>query len=390
MTEEIKPTPAFELYSTERSRDPHKQFAQLRQAGGVAHADELGGYWILTRYRDVVAAAQNPGVFSSRYITIPRDVGGESLEERPPITLDPPRHQGFRRTLIAGFSPGQANKLEPEIRKLARNALSGLVDRGGCDAAEDYAKKIPVGVMCTLMGVPMEMERDFFRWANDIFESGDQDRAAAAAVEIGAFFDEAISRRKEMPREDLISVLSEAEYNGMRLSHKELVGALTLVLIAGLDTVWSVLSNVLLYLGQNRQVRRQLIENPDLLPTAVEEFLRYFAPASLGRVTTEAVTVGGVKLDDDATVLLAFPSANRDAEQFDRADEVVLDRSNNSHLAFGVGAHRCLGMHIARLELTVAISEWLRAIPDYEIVDPEKVEYSIGQVWGPRSVPVRF
>jgi len=380
----------FDIYDPAFAQDPHATWKLLRDKCPVAHSAAQGGYWALTRYQDVVNAAADPRRYSSRSITVPRQLGGTELADRPPITYDPPRHIAYRRLVLPGFSTRQATRWRPEMERLARSAIESFIDKGHCDAASEYARAIPVGVMCSIYGAPTTLEPQFRSWAHDIFRSDDMTRGQQAIEEISAYFLGEIEDRRASPREDMVSLLLQSEVSGQRLTQSELLGALTLILVAGLDTVWSVLSNTLRYLATDAGPRRQLVAEPDLMPTAIEEFLRVFAPAAVARVTTCPVAVDGVEIAADESVLLAFPAANRDPAMFPDPDSVILDRANNKHVAFGYGPHRCLGSALARLELEVALTEWLRAIPDFELEPGAAIEYSPGQNWGPTAVPVRF
>jgi cytochrome P450 len=380
----------FDIYDPAVAADPHAAWKQLREQCPVAHSEAQGGYWVLTRYADVVAAAADPRHYSSKSITVPRQLGGTELADRPPITYDPPRHIAYRRLVLPGFSTRQALRWRPEMERLARTAIESFIGTGHCDAASEFARAIPVGVMCSIYGAPTTLEPQFRSWAHDIFRSDDMTRGQQAIEEISAYFLAEIEDRRSHPGEDMVSLLLESEVDGQRLTEPELLGALTLILVAGLDTVWSVLSNTLRYLATDADARRRLAAEPALIPAAVEEFLRVFAPAAVARVTTCPVAVDGVEIGGDESVLLAFPAANRDPEMFPEPDRVVLDRANNKHVAFGYGPHRCLGSALARLELEVALTEWLRAIPDFELEPGSKIEYSAGQNWGPNAVPVRF
>jgi cytochrome P450 len=380
----------FDIYDPAVAADPHAAWKQLREQCPVAHSEAQGGYWVLTRYADVVSAAADPRHYSSKSITVPRQLGGTELADRPPITYDPPRHIAYRRLVLPGFSTRQALRWRPEMERLARTAIESFIGAGHCDAASQFARAIPVGVMCSIYGAPTALEPQFRSWAHDIFRSDDMTRGQQAIEEISAYFLAEIEDRRAHPGEDMVSLLLESEVDGQRLTEPELLGALTLILVAGLDTVWSVLSSTLRYLATDADARRRLAAEPTLIPTAVEEFLRVFAPAAVARVTTCPVAVDGVEIGADESVLLAFPAANRDPEMFPEPDRVILDRASNKHVAFGYGPHRCLGSALARLELEVALTEWLRAIPDFELEPDCKIEYSAGQNWGPNAVPVRF
>lgn len=387
------PAPAaeqFDLYDPTQMQDPHARYADLRERCPVAHTDADDGYWVVTRYADVAAATVDTRTFSSRYCLIPRDQFGPEFAERPPITLDPPAHTAFRRLLLPGFTNQQIGRWEPTVREVVRSTLAAIKDTGGCDASEDFAKKIPLGVICAMLGVPPSIEERFTEWTHALVGSNDPDRMLAAAGEIGAFLNEQVEEHLRTQADDLITVLMTSEIDGERLSRPELLGSLVLILVAGLDTTWAALGSSLIHLAKHPEDRRRLVEDPSLIPTAVEEFLRFYAPVALARVTTAATELGGAHLAEDEMVLLAWPSANRDPDAFPDPDRVVLDRSPNAHLAFGRGPHRCIGSALARLELRIALEEWLAAIPDYELVDPDAISYTTGHVWGPREIAVRF
>jgi cytochrome P450 len=384
------PVASIDLYDPAFTQDPHARFKQLRERCPVAYSDAHGGFWTLTRYDDVVAAANDTASFSSKSVTIPRDLGGEAVAEHPPITLDPPRHIDFRRLLLPGFSTRKIASWEPTMQKLARDALAGFLDRGECDAAVEYARAIPVGVMCPLFGAPLEREPQFRQWAHDIYVGSDLARAETAATELHDYFVAELADRRVTPGDDMVTLLINSTIDGAPLPDEEMVGALSMLLVAGMDTVWNVLSNSLLYLATHPTDRRRLVEQPELLPSAIEEFLRVYTPASPARVSKCPVTIGATDVEADASVMLALPSANRDADVFPDPDQVDLERSPNRHIAFGSGPHRCIGAPVARLELQVALAEWLQAIPEFELQPDAVIEYSSGQVWGPRSVPVTF
>ena len=192
------------------------------------------------------------------------------------------------------------------------------------------------------------------------------------------------------PRADLIGFLMDQTIDGKPLSEQHLLGTLRLLLLAGIDTTWSSISHTLLHLARTPEHRRRLVAEPALMPTAIEEFLRVLAPVSVARLVVKDQEVGGCRFAAGEMVLLPYPAANRDPEKFDRPDEVVLDRQENRHSTFGLGIHRCIGSNLARMELTVAIEEWLRRIPEFELEEGAELNWSRGLVRGPRSVPVRF
>jgi cytochrome P450 len=196
-----------------------------------------------------------------------------------------------------------------------------------------------------------------------------------------------VNDHMENPREDLISFLLNAEIMGQKLSLEHTVGTVILLLIAGIDTTWSGIGSSLWHLASNSVDRRRLVENPDMIPAAIEEFLRAYAPVTMARIVKEDMEFHGVQMKQEDWVLLPFPAANRDDKQFADAHVVQIDREENRHAAFGLGIHRCLGSNLARLEMNVAIEVFLKRFPDFSVDPNEMVTWSTGQVRGPRSLP---
>lgn len=318
----------------------------------------------------------------------------------PPITSDPPFHEKARRLLLPAFSPRAIRPLEESTREFCRGLVTGLVGERGpggvIDAATDYAQHIPVRVIARMLGVP-ESDGDRFRgFIHRILETGGQSEPVDPADTLWAYLVGAVedhqargdSEHADSADRDLIDFLLAAELDGRPLGPDHVIGTIALLLIAGIDTTWSAIGASIWHLAQHPEQSRFLVDNPDAMPTAVEELLRAYAPVTMARKVAKEVQIGDRTLPVGDWVLLSFPSANRDPEAFDRADEVVLDRAKNRHAAFGLGIHRCLGSNLARMELTVALEEWLAAVPEFELADPDAVRWSTGQVRGPRTLPV--
>jgi cytochrome P450 len=211
-----------------------------------------------------------------------------------------------------------------------------------------------------------------------------------AMGETSAYFQAEIEKRRHSPRDDLITQLAAAKIDGQPITEDHLLGALRLILIAGIDTTWSAIGSCFWHLAQHPGDRRRLVEEPELIPTAVEEFLRAYAPVTMAREVVKDTTINGCPMKSGEMVLLSFPAANRDPKMFSDADRVVIDRAENRHAAFGLGIHRCIGSNLARLEITVALQEWLKRIPDFRLDPSAKVTWSEGTVRGPRKLPVLF
>jgi cytochrome P450 len=347
-----------------------------------------------TRYADVAAVAHDVAHFSSRDVGVVG--GGEPLEGMPdiglpPIDADPPVHTAARRLILPWFSHHRVDGYESMTRSLCDELIDEVIGTGRADAAQDYAQRIPVRVISWMLGVPAELADTFTGWVRDTLEFGhDPERSVPAWNAIASFFIGAVEERRADPGDDLVSDLLRAEVDGRPVPDAQILGTLALILVAGVDTTWSSIGSAMWHLATHEDDRRRLVAEPALIPTAVEELLRAYSPVTMARVATEDTTVAGCPVGAGDKVLLSFPAANRDPEVFERADEVVIDRQLNRHVAFGVGIHRCAGSNLARMELRVAVEQWLQRIPEFRLVPGAEVTWAGGQVRGPRRVPVEF
>ena len=371
----------------------------LRQKCPVAHTDRFGGAWLPTRHADVAAIAHDTEHFSSEgvIVTIWKPDGNTApIGYAPPITSDPPFHADARRLLLPAFSPNEMKQWEPATRKACRELLDEIVASGAdvVDAADRYTQHIPVRVIAEMLGVPAEDGDKFRRFIYRLIEAPDEiDEAAIEADDtLDRYLEQVIEDHRANPRDDLVGFLMNAEMGGEPLSDEHIGGTIALLIIAGIDTTWSAIGASLWHLAQVPADRKRLVDDPAILPFAVEEFLRFYAPVTMARLVSKEVEVGGQRLGERDWVLLPFPAANRDPDVFEDADRFIIDRKRNRHVAFGLGIHRCLGSNLARMELQIALEEWMRRIPDFELADadPSAVRWSGGQVRGPRQLPIRI
>jgi cytochrome P450 len=259
------------------------------------------------------------------------------------------------------------------------------------DAAVDYTQHIPVRVIAEMLGLPEEDGDKFRGFIYRILEAPGQNHQMEYEDTLDFYLRQVVEARQENPKEgDLIDFLMNAEMGGEKLTGDHIGGTIALLLIAGIDTTWSSIGAGLWHLAQHPSDRQRLVDDPSVLPFAIEEILRVYAPVTMARMVAEDVEVGGVCMRKDDWTLLPFPAANRDPEAFEDADRFVIDRQRNRHVAFGLGIHRCLGSNLARMELTVAIDEWMKRFPSFSLADPAGVRWSTGQVRGPRELPVRI
>ena len=384
----------FSHMEPEWSADPYSIQDDLRQRCPIAHTDRFGGGWLPTRYDDVAAIAYDTEHFTSRSIIMgnyrpPRELA--PMGGSPPITSDPPFHRDARRLLLPAFTKTAVDKLEPATRMFCHSLVDDLGRKDVVDAARDYAQHIPARVIADMLGFPPEDGPKFREYVASRLEGVNLPQAERI-TRMSALFYYLLGQvhdHLENPRDDLTTLLINAELHGRRLTPSHVVGTMMLLLIAGVDTTASAIGASLWHLAGHPQDRRRLVAEPQLLHTALEEFLRVYAPVTMARLVKDDMHWRGVDMKADDWILLAYPAANRDPEQFDRADQVIVDRQVNQHAAFGLGIHRCLGSHLARMELRVAIEVWLERIGDFSYADEAAVTWSAGQVRGPRTLPLR-
>jgi len=379
--------------------DPYPIWDELRSRCPVAHSQRYGGTWLPLRHEDVAAVAYDTEHFTSRSVVVsemrpgPDDLPAP-IGLAPPITSDPPFHALARRLLLPAFSPKRIEALEPFTRELCVELLDATAGRPVVDAAVDYAQHIPLRVIVRMLGFPQEdadVFRRFIRMVlEDVDQSADEREALAEDGELDAYMDARIAEHLANPQDDLTTFLLDAELDGRKLDPDHVRGTMVLLMIAGIDTTWSAIGAALWHLAQHPADRSRLVAEPDLMPTAVEEFLRAYAPVTMARLVAQDFDFRGHALKEGDWLLLPFPAANRDAEFFPDADKVRIDRTDNRHAAFGLGIHRCIGSNLARMELRVALEEWVKRYPDFDLADPTAVTWSAGQVRGPRTIPVRI
>ena len=332
------------------------------------------GFWVLTRLDSIRSAFQDPRTFSSTAIV--------AYEPDPPYMwipeqLDPPAHTKWRQLLAPRFSPGAVNRLEEKVRRRCVELIEPFAGRGHVDFLRDFARKYPTTIFMELMGLPTGEAAKFMKWEDEILHlPADQDpdrlRAYTAMGEVTAYFSELIAERRREPRDDLISEALTWKIDGEPIPPDALQSFCLLMFMAGLDTVTIQLSYSWWHLATHEEDRRRVATEPSVIPSAIEELLRYYAFVAPGRKVMADVEHQGCPMKKGDMVLLPLCAATRDPEAFEDADKVILDRQVNNHVAFGVGPHRCLGSHLARRELKVAMEEWHKRIPEYRL--PEGAE----------------
>jgi cytochrome P450 len=385
----------FSHTEPEWAADPYSIQDDLRRRCPIAHTGRFGGGWLPTRYDDVAAIAYDTESFSSRSIVMsnfrpPREVA--PVGGTPPISSDPPFHHDARKLLLPAFTRRAVGAQEPATRAFCHSLIDAFAGADVVDAARDYAQHIPMRVIAAMLGFPQEDAPRFRRFVENTLEGVNlpPDERIARMGELFDYLLDQIRDHVDRPRDDLTGYLINAELYGQRLDPSHVAGTIALLLIAGIDTTWSAIGASLWHLAKTPADRERLAAEPALLPAAMEEFLRAYAPVTMARLVKHDMRWQGVDMKADDWILLSFPAANRDPVQFDRAGEVVIDRQANRHAAFGLGIHRCVGSHLARMELRVALEVWLERIPVFGLAEPAAVTWSTGQIRGPRALPLRI
>jgi cytochrome P450 len=385
----------FSHLEPEWSADPYPIQDDLRQRCPIAHTERFGGGWLPTRYEDVASIAYDTGRFSSRAIIMsnfrpPLDIA--PIGGAPPISSDPPFHHDARKLLLPAFTKTAIARQEPATREFCHALIDTFEGQDVVDAAGDYAQHIPMRVIADMLGFPAEDGPQFREFVENTLEGINlpPDERIARMTKLFDYLLAQVRDHLANPRADLTTYLINAELYGSKLEPSHVVGAMTLLLIAGIDTTWSAIGASLWHLARTPADRERLVAEPALLPTGMEEFLRAYAPVTMARLVKNDMHWRGVDMKAEDWILLSFPAANRDPAQFDQAGEVIIDREVNRHAAFGLGIHRCLGSHLARMELRVALEVWLERIPQFSLDDPAAVTWSAGQIRGPRALPLRI
>ncbi len=372
--------------------------ADLAAKGPVVYSTAHGGHWIVTRYSEIHEVLRDAETFSSYPNNL---VTNEAFGKFIPIELDPPEHTGYRKALQPLFGPARMKTLSDSIRVVVNDLLDGFAAKGEAEYISEFAHELPARIFLALMDWPIE-DAPLFTEATDVVlfgkpggtEEESLEARGIAGMQMLGYFQKMVDERRANPGDDVTSQLIHTEVemeDGLRLlTDEELNRMFFLLLIAGLHTVQGSLAWAIVHLVNNPEQRQSIVDDPDMIPTAVEEILRIEAAVVPGRRATRDVELGGVTIAEGEQLILMLCSANRDGEEFDEPDELDLTRKPNRHLAFGGGAHRCLGSHLARIELTIALEEIHRRIPDYQLVASDPPVFHASQVRGCVRMPIRF
>ena len=396
----------FDHHSDEFNVNQRTINAELRQKCPVAWNENYDGFWFLSSYAAVSQAARDDDTFSHKYepnspngIDYQGEMGVPRPEGQPALGIgevDGAYHLALRHALAPFFSPGAVEKMQPFMEEQAHQFLDQKITDGQMDLVLDYASPVPAILTMNMMGLPYD---NWQLYAN-LFHSvmavpQDSPEYINAISQVPAMMQDVLdfaAKRRAEARDDLTSFLIQFEFDGQRLTDEQLLNILWNLIAGGVDTTTSQTALTLLHLGTHPELRQQLIDHPELYRTATDEFLRYFSVnQQLSRTVTRDVTVQGQQLRRNDRLIISWLAANHDEREFERADEIVLDRSPNRHLAFGLGPHRCIGSHLARLMSEVMVRAVLDRIPDYR-VDLDGVHQYRGNpsMTGLGTLPVTF
>ncbi len=387
--------------------DPHPLWKRMRAEDPVhwATGNLSRGFWSITKYDDAVAVLRDAAAFSSEAMGMSMPTRELESFERSEmgcgamiIAMDPPRHNPMRKALSKTFLRSHAGQWEPRCRRVVKQLIDRVAPLGRCDFVTDVALQLPMLMILEMMDIPEADRPQLLRWAAMTVGNDDPEFQVGSSLESRrqgnfAIFD--YTRRLALERRgghgsDLLTVMGNAVVMEERLNERELGFTGDMFVLAGIETTRTGLADGMLELLRNPEQRRRLREHPELLPTAIEEILRWTSPVGhILRVATVDTEIRGKRIRSGDKVVVWVPSANRDEEVFPDADRFDIARSPNEHIAFGHGEHFCLGAHLARLELRIMVQELMRRLPDMELDGPVQRMHSI-QLFGPKHMPVRF
>ncbi len=384
--------------SPEVQANPFPYYARLRRDTPVLWVEPLRA-WMVSRYQDVEYAIRNPQLFSSAGFS------AQALGDLNPVPgapwileMDPPDHTRVRKLVNKAFTPRLIKALEPRLRSITQELLGPLRSAGEFDFVRAFSTPLPVIVIAEMLGVEPERRDEFKRWSDDVVSgtnrpsaAHERERIRRSGAELRAYFEDAIAQRRAAPREDLITALVRAEEERQMLTSNEILALTVVLLLAGNETTTNLLGNAVLTLLEHPAEAAKVRADRTLVPSLVEEVLRYESPVQvIFRQTTREVELAGTTIPAGATVFLLLGSANRDEQKFPDPDRFDVTRNPRDHLAFGYGIHYCLGAELARLEAKVALESLLFACPKFFLTGDDVPRVASLLVHGPQGLPLKF
>ncbi|MFH5824653.1 cytochrome P450 [Georgenia sp. AZ-5] len=385
--------PDFRNYELQFGANPWDDYRALMQDGGVAYAAEHNGFWAVLSYEAVREAAADPGRFTTTGgASIPRTTDPEY--PAIPLELDPPDNREYRRLLQDGLRPAQVAAFEPMLRARVTACIDAFCERGEADLRAELGKPIPILTLADLLGLPEDDAKEFQGWVDAFVSAASSDNSQAMQEAVGkilGYIHQKVAEATEQPVPGLLSDLVNSEIAGERLNPGKAAGMAFLLIAAGAETTINGISSAMYTIGSRPELRDRLAADPSLIPAAIEEVLRTDSPVHyMGRTAVSTFEFRGRTMEAGERVALMWGAANHDATKFPDPDKFDVDRDARGHLAFGHGVHRCVGEHLARLEMKVCIEEVLRRLPDFRTLDPLEISRDSFSSRGPRTVRVAF
>jgi cytochrome P450 len=344
----------------------HEDYDQFRSQGPWFWNSFGPGFWTMVNHEGILEVLQRADVFSNQSVT-PLDP--DPAYKWIPEMLDGDEHRQWRTFLGPLFSPGKIAEMEQNVRDRAIELIDKLADRGECDFMADFAQQFPTSIFVEMMGLPIDELPHFMEWEHDILHTAadEQERKMSGMQAVMGRFAQVVEERRREPKDDLVSKALALQIDGAPVSDSDLLAFCLLMFMAGLDTVSVTLGWSFLHLADNPEDRQKILDEPAVISTAIEEFLRAYAIVIPARKATEDIEIQGCPIRKGEMVSIPLNAATRDAAEFDDPTVVDITRSPNRHIAFGAGPHRCLGSHLARRELQIALEEWHKRIPNYRL-----------------------
>jgi cytochrome P450 len=378
----------FDIFTTgARDGDYQRDLERLRvEMPPIFWTPCNGGHWVVSGSQNVDAILNDTSRFSNRNLRVPK--WANANPPLKPLQLDPPEHSKYRALLMPAMSPKAVNTLAVGARELAIQLIEGFKPRGHCEFVSEFAEHLPIAIFMAMVDLPVEDREELLKIAGGVVRPETPEHRTESLIALREYGMAKLRARRADPGADLISTLGTATIDGRLLADDELAGMLTLLLLAGLDTVASMLSYFAMFLARNPGHRRQLLEKPELIPNAVEELLRRYGISVIGREVIADIDFAGVRLNEGDMIVSSVSLGNLDPALLPDSLEVDFERKSPRHVTFGGGPHRCMGSMLARAELRIFLEEWLPRIPDFEIAPDAKLETRVGAVATIQRLPL--
>jgi cytochrome P450 len=368
----------------EIERNPFAMFRGLRdQPRMVYNMHNLlkGQSWLPTRAKEIREILGNPTVFSSDHQAGFSELVGEHWNLGA-VEMDPPQHTKIRSIMSPWISPPAVAKLSESVRARAVELIERIADRGGCEFVSSFSVPFPISIFMELFGLPKDQRDMFLVWVDQLLHQADPAVRTAGAKAIRDYLGELIEERRRKPGDDMVSLAVAAKVNGESLTYEEIMGICWVLFTGGLDTVTASLGWHFSHLATHPEYQARLRANPADIPRAIEEYMRYFSPVQSMRRATQDVEIGGVRIKAGDWIQIIHALASLDPEEFSNPDTVDFDRKSNRHFGFAYGIHFCVGAHLARREMQIAMQEWLNRIPTFHLVNDDPIEARGGAIFG--------